>query len=739
MATNLMIDGIMNHKLRLLNCTYISATLLTPSSVRVAYKFNAMTYSFDAPINPLVKNQPALLADCLVQAVELRLKIVTPVEDVKYLTAQVVKDADPTALPKLASIIQSWFPNLQKLIALKQALPEDKFSQMINLAAQTIIEYKTYNGPAWQCCKCSTINIRDKPLCYSCGEDVSEHVSTGMVPFGGTTIPKFGDVKLDVKPMPPRVKKSKPAPRPRGPAPTAPKQEATVAKVAHVENALMNEQQEMTKLREEVKRLKAERNTAKLNAENKSSQKGILRGLVHKDPRVRAIARSQVTCENPTRFAGEFDDDPSALCNPQDEVVLSFTPDAAVSPPVPASDHFVFQFRNPSRAYVAQEWDKDNKGWLYNIYGRPVRPGGVASEQPAIAWVEHFDNNDQASDYLWLIYGLADTTVEKTSPHGEMILAASTKQDPKSRAFPMMQDNEMNISSSIVTSSAFGTVALELWQWQDNRFVFINEDPFEISAAGTFAKTFNLISPGLGNYAFKLRVNGTSDLTTTVVNIATCQISSGGQQLTFGHHMATGLLDNLNQCSLPIYQAAKWRITNTAEVLSKGGSIQQAHMTGDKHFMSFISSGGVAAAFKNIQQQELEPGATGCYGWLKQHEGCYNQLDYYKTHRVYGIIDSYYPLENEFPFVMIGASYKTEASRSFTMKFQCIIQYTTNDTWRRTALPSTTHMEWMEAKGALKKVRQFYKNDDHIKKINSALGTVKDVADVASSLGELFL
>lgn len=658
--------------------------------------------------------------------------------ELQYLIAQIKKNPeDNSSLSRIAVIIQQWFPNLQKLLNLKASLPEDKFQQIIGLAGHPLYEFSKYTGPAWQCCKCSAINLRNPTttLCCSCATDVIDHISTGSVIFGGLPIPLFGVVKTDMKPLEQRKRK---APKSKQNATTPRKMEQKMDNaIHHVANAVSNENAEVAKLREEVKALKMSHNVAKVNAESKKSQRKLTSGIVHENPRVRAIARSQVTCENPTRYAGEYEDEETALSNPMDIYPLSFTPDAASSPYIPATDHLSFYFRNPCRWRVTQEWDETGAGWIYDMYCRPIRAAGTVTEQPVAAWVENFDLSDQSTEFLWFVYGLPNLT--KGSPHGPMLLASGTKSDPAARGVPMMMDNSFTLQTDVVTSSHYGTVAMEMWKWADNRFQYLSEDTLTITGPSTFPKDFLIAALELGEYAFKVRVNGCEPGTNTDVHISHAQLASNGQRLTMGQHMAPGLLDNLNQCSLPIFQAGKWRYTNTAETLAQGGQIQQAHMTGDKHYRSFISAGGVAAAFKNLAQQDLEKGRSGCYGWLKQHDGCYNPRDYYKTHRVYGIIDSYHPLENDEPFVMIGMHFKDEASRSFTVKERCIIQYTTNDTWRSLALPVTSHNEWIESTSALKRVKQFYKNDDHIKAINRALGTVKEIGEVASSLGELFL
>jgi len=575
----------------------------------------------------------------------------------------------------------------------------------------------------------------------------------GVVPFGGSTIPQFGS-KVEHVVLEQRrgkggkrnIKSQKITEKVAIPPPVV--AQMTPSPVVRVHNALVNEQQEVAKLKEAVKRQEAE--IAMMHQRHKAQNEhvGKIKQAIKQygvgfSPMARKLARvaalPSVYYRQAERVAQIFEEEETALSTPNTEETVNFPPGDLILP-ISSGNLMAFQFRDPMRNLVILDFDTKGTGFDYTVHGRPVsEEGGVIPlpQQPATNWQETIVVESGEPKWDWPVYALPD--VNKWMPHRQMLPAGAFPDEPDGRPFWMMEGHQIKYhhSGSITATAGGGTVVFESWVYENNRATLSEVQVHVEAAAGTMTPwDFIFQAPRDGYYAFKHGFRDASaPLATVALNYDSVHLLSNGVLYCWAHRMSPGLYQSLTSVGRPIFQSGDLQFNNTSKILNKEGYIFQANMPGDRHWRDYTTD--VDQAFDAVKNKKTHPGAKGCHCWLGFSKNALDKRDYYMNHPVYGLVDSYYPVSTTEPFTMTGIVMQDEDSRSFKYQIYNIIDYETQDTWRMTRKPRASVKDWDDAIQLLKRVPQFNSNEDHVAVINRALGFAKEAMDTATDVGDI--
>lgn len=241
-------------------------------------------------------------------------------------------------------------------------------------------------------------------------------------------------------------------------------------------------------------------------------------------------------------------------------------------------------------------------------------------------------------------------------------------------------------------------------------------------------KSVNITVDESGYYSLAVsaqpNANDVTPNTTTSYTIGSMAVSYAGTHSTFGHTPSTDFLKNAPSIESYRVIGSSLMYTNNAAPINREGKYAILQFPVLRRWNDFIGQYQNVASSNGSARDDVE---NGVYGWLKPAgEDTFKYATYVSYDVNANLLDSYWPLKQKSPSMIIYLQIETVAGRSGYWTTKQAIEYTTTDVWRETEYTSATKVPFDAALQELRFVPQFHANASHISDIVSSIKNVLD-------------
>jgi len=398
---------------------------------------------------------------------------------------------------------------------------------------------------------------------------------------------------------------------------------------------------------------------------------------------------------SPIRWASEYATAPTAVAAPYDKETMNWnttsTPDGTS---VPASSYGAFMFRDPLRHTVRYENRAVGQEWGYNMNFKNVKDGQFPSP--------FLNMGPLVSGEIYplkTVYGTDNTLTSTPGPHGATWFAGTNNIASDDRFFYLAAGNTITMAFTNATTGV-STLYLDLYAaHQVQRGIQTNS-----TASGTSGT--HIVNVTASGY-YNLRI-GFSTAQPGGAIITGCDFTGLS---TWGHRSLPNLENNIYSAENIRIISSSIMMTNKAAPLYREGKVSAVQVPRN---IDWETLGLDLTMIQSMQGATTMEFKNGVYAFIKptQPED-FDFKQYLDVHDVVGLVDSYYPLDNESSYIGIYADVSVASGRDSYMTVCSGIEYQTEDTWRVLSQSKFTNQDIQLGMQEIKDLAYVYENETH--------------------------
>lgn len=411
----------------------------------------------------------------------------------------------------------------------------------------------------------------------------------------------------------------------------------------------------------------------------------------------------------------------TAVANPWNKITVPWlNGNAQVTyPMLPVTDSLIFIFRNPLCSTIFYDPNYAGNTWTYSIFGSSVT-SALSVGTPAPTWALGGNAFNPASKTP--LHAVVGKALSSYAPHGANWFAAGVSKQPK-RFFWMQSGDTLVVQLGWATIGSVSIwVSLDIWTSEGGLVEnVLSSTPITSGTSGNATIT---LGNNWGYFAANV-VLGPSSGTLTSLQVTSMQIS--GTRSVWCHQCVPGIDSNLPACKTAKVVAACIDYKNTAQPLLRAGICTMLQAPQGEHWTNFIgaNAGNGVARLLTLNGDEDQEAVEGAYSFMKPTQP--SDFDFIEAYDVddSGLCDSYWPLENDSSFLIMGCQIPNTAGAQvgyWIVSFG--VEYQTTDKWREIDYPTINYEATKMALVHLADIPQYHKNDVHWNEIWEAIKNV---------------
>lgn len=379
---------------------------------------------------------------------------------------------------------------------------------------------------------------------------------------------------------------------------------------------------------------------------------------------------------------------------------------------------FVLQ-RNAPANQIHRVTPPTGAGWKYSA--QALSDAGNPHDDPDYNPIIKFDGSDCQRHLKASAYYNNNSDWKK---HGDMYLNARTKNSLDERLIPLDVGEAFEISGTVSVNS---TIQMIVKMYDSGSLKEVTAPGAVAFVAGTPNKiTYTNTTSDFAYFCFDLKATVATNLTVAdwsfyalADSVAVCH----------RHLCVETYCKNIWTWPEVAILGSTLRYQNNAAILNKEGAVVCADLPPGKMWTDYATYKDVAS-ISGRKIFDVSDGAQVKLG-LKAPDNDLGLHQYAQLNANDEIVDSYWPLEQEVPSVLMACSIPSADARACTIEVVNSVEFRTTDLSRSVEVPNTTKMEWLAALQEFHCLERFTKNASHLeeflsgvrKAVNRTVGT----------------